>query len=73
MSKSEILKEHVLNTARGLSTTDLNDVIKELETLEDEKIKAVIESICITDLEELGILYDKLCEGDPIDVVIKLT
>jgi hypothetical protein len=63
MSKFEIVKDHILTAAKGLTTDDLKDVVKQLGKLEKQKIKEVLGSIPASEIDELYLMYESLCDS----------
>ena len=63
MSKAEVIKNHILNAAQGLGTSEFTSLLKELKNLEKQKTKQVLECISESEIKRLGDLYQKLCNG----------
>lgn len=66
MTKSEILIDHVLITARGFSTTELGELIESLEKLEKQRLKEVLASVSEEDWQLLLDAYDPLGDFEEI-------
>ncbi len=68
MSKSDLVKDHILTAAKGLTTDDLHDLAKQIGKLEKQKVKEVLASIPAYEVDELCFMYEALCDSTQINL-----